>query len=153
MDRPRHKEIINELDSLKVKIKLITDGDISGALLITDKKYNVDLFLGVGGGPEGVLAASALDAYDCFFQGRFLFNTEKDKDRAKKMGVKDLNKKYLLNEIVSGDSIFCATGITSGDLVSGIKINNGNFASETLITHKSTGLKKNIKITRKINAT
>ena len=153
LDRPRHKEIINELDSLKVKIKLITDGDISGALLITDKKYNVDLFLGVGGGPEGVLAASALDAYDCFFQGRFLFNTEKDKDRAKKMGVKDLNKKYLLNEIISGDSIFCATGITSGDLVSGIKINNGNFASETLITHKSTGLKKNIKITRKINAT
>ena len=153
LDRPRHKEIINELDSLKVKIKLITDGDISGALLITDKKYNVDLFLGVGGGPEGVLAASALDAYNCFFQGRFLFNTEKDKDRAKKMGVKDLNKKYLLNEIISGDSIFCATGITSGDLVSGIKINNGNFASETLITHKSTGLKKNIKITRKINAT
>ena len=153
LDRPRHKEIINELDSLKVKIKLITDGDISGALLITDKKYNVDLFLGVGGGPEGVLAASALDAYNCFFQGRFLFNTEKDKDRAKKMGVKDLNKKYLLNEIVSGDSIFCATGITSGDLVSGIKINNDNFTSETLITHKSTGLKKNIKITRKINAT
>ena len=153
LDRPRHKEIINQLKSLKVKIKLITDGDISGALLITDKKYGVDLFLGVGGGPEGVLAASALDAYDCFFQGRFLFNTDKDKDRAKKMGVKNLDKKYLLNEIISGDSIFCATGITSGDLVSGIKINNGNFTSETLITHKSTGLKKNIKITRKINAT
>ena len=153
LDRPRHKEIINQLNSLKVKIKLITDGDISGALLITDKKYGVDLFLGVGGGPEGVLAASALDAYDCFFQGRFLFNTEKDKDRAKEMGVKDLYKKYSLNEIISGDSIFCATGITSGDLVSGIKLNNGNFTSETLITHKSTGLKKNIKITRKINAT
>jgi len=153
LDRPRHKEIINQLKSLKVKIKLITDGDISGALLITDKKYGVDLFLGVGGGPEGVLAASALDAYDCFFQGRFLFNTDKDKDRAKKMGVKNLDKKYLLNEIISGDSIFCATGITSGDLVSGIKINNGNFTSETLITHKSTGLKKNIKITQKINAT
>ena len=153
LDRPRHKEIINELNHLKVKIKLITDGDISGALLITDKKYGVDLFLGIGGGPEGVLAASALDAYDCFFQGRFLFNTDKDKNRAKKMGVKDLNKKYSLNEIISGDSIFCATGITSGDLVSGIKINNGNFTSETLITHKSTGLKKNIKITQKINAT
>ena len=153
LDRPRHKEIINQLNSLKVQIKLITDGDISGALLITDKKYGVDLFLGVGGGPEGVLAASALDAYDCFFQGRFLFNTEKDKNRAKEMGVKDLDKKYLLNEIISGDSIFCATGITSGDLVSGIKINNDNFASETLITHKSTGLKKSIKITQKINAT
>ena len=153
LDRPRHKEIINQLNSLKVKIKFITDGDISGALLITDKKYGVDLFLGIGGGPEGVLAASALDAYDCFFQGRFLFNTEKDKNRAKKMGVKDLYKKYSLNEIISGDSIFCATGITSGDLVSGIKLNNGYFTSETLITHKSTGLKKNIKITRKINAT
>ena len=153
LDRPRHKEIINQLNGLKVKIKLITDGDISGALLITDKKYGVDLFLGIGGGPEGVLAASALDAYDCFFQGRFLFNTEKDKNRAKKMGVKDLDKKYSLNEIISGDSIFCATGITSGDLVSGIKINNDNFTSESLITHKSTGLKRNIKITRKINAT
>ena len=153
LDRPRHKEIINQLNGLKVKIKLITDGDISGALLITDKKYGVDLFLGIGGGPEGVLAASALDAYDCFFQGRFLFNTEKDKNRAKKMGVKDLDKKYSLNEIISGDSIFCATGITSGDLVSGIKINNDNFTSESLITHKSTGLKKNIKIIRKINAT
>jgi len=153
LDRPRHKEIINQLNGLKVKIKLITDGDISGALLITDKKYGVDLFLGIGGGPEGVLAASALDAYDCFFQGRFLFNTEKDKNRAKKMGVKDLDKKYSLNEIISGDSIFCATGITSGDLVSGIKINNDSFTSESLITHKSTGLKKNIKITRKINAT
>ena len=153
LDRPRHKEIINQLNGLKVKIKLITDGDISGALLITDKKYGVDLFLGIGGGPEGVLAASALDAYDCFFQGRFLFNTEKDKNRAKKMGVKDLDKKYSLNEIISGDSIFCATGITSGDLVSGIKTNNDSFTSESLITHKSTGLKKNIKITRKINAT
>ena len=153
LDRPRHKEIINQLNSLKVKIKFITDGDISGALLITDKKYGVDLFLGIGGGPEGVLAASALDAYDCFFQGRFLFDTEKDKNRAKKMGVKDLDKKYSLNEIISGDSIFCATGITSGDLVSGIKTNNDSFTSESLITHKSTGLKKNIKITRKINAT
>ena len=142
LDRPRHKEIINQLNSLKVKIKFITDGDISGALLITDKKYGVDLFLGIGGGPEGVLAASALDAYDCFFQGRFLFNTEKDKNRAKKMGVKDLYKKYSLNEIISGDSIFCATGITSGDLVSGIKIENNVFMSETLVTHKSTGLKK-----------
>ena len=153
LNRPRHKEIIDELKSLKVKLKLISDGDVSGALLVTDKKYNVDIFLGIGGGPEGVLAASALDAYDCFFQCRFLFDREDDKIRAKKMGIKNFDKKYFLNEIITGDSIFCATGITSGDLVSGIKINNGNFTSETLITHKSTGLKKNIKITRKINAT
>ena len=74
------------------------------------------------GGPEGVLAAAALDAFGCSFQGRFLFKTDEDKKRAKKMGINDLSKKYELNEIVSGDSIFCATGITSGDLVSGIKI-------------------------------
>ena len=150
LERPRHKEIIDELKLLNVKIKLITDGDVSGALLVTNEKYNVDLFLGIGGGPEGVLAASALDAYNCFFQGQLLFDNENDKSRAKKMGVKDLTKKYDLNEIISGDSIFCATGITSGDLVSGIEIHNNEFISETLITHKATNLKKVIKIKQKI---
>ena len=150
LDRPRHKKIIEDLRNLKVKIKLISDGDISGALLVTDKKYNVDLFLGIGGGPEGVLAASALDAYDCFFQGRFIFETEKDKIRANEMGIEDFNRKYNLNEIISGDSIFCATGITSGDLVTGIEIDNNEFVSETLITHKSSGLKKVIRIKQKI---
>ena len=150
LDRPRHKEIIDELKRLKVNLKLISDGDVSGALLVTNEKYGVDIFLGIGGGPEGVLAASALDAFNCNFQGRFLFKTEEDKDRANKMGIKDLKRKYKLNEIVSGDSIFCATGITSGDLVKGIEIKDNEFTSETLITHKSTGLKKTIKITQKI---
>ena len=146
LDRPRHNEIIQELKKLKVNLKLITDGDVSGALLVTDEKYEVDIFLGIGGGPEGVLAASALDAFNCNFQGRFLFKTEKDKARAKKMGINDLTKKYELNEIVTGDSIFCATGITSGDLVAGIKIQGNYFFSETLVTHKSSGLKKVIKL-------
>ncbi len=146
LDRPRHNEIIQELKRLKVNLKLITDGDVSGALLVTDEKYEVDIFLGIGGGPEGVLAASALDAFNCNFQGRFLFKTEKDKARAKKMGINDLKKKYELNEIVMGDSIFCATGITSGDLVAGIKIQGNYFFSETLVTHKSSGLKKVIKL-------
>ena len=145
MDRPRHKEIISELNNLKVNLKLITDGDLSGALLVTQEKYNVDIFLGTGGGPEGVLSAAALDAFNCNFQGRFLFKTEEDKARAKKMGIYDLTKKYELNEIVTGDSIFCATGITSGDLVAGIEIEGNDFVSETLVTHKSSGLKKVIK--------
>ena len=127
MDRPRHKKIIDELNSLNVKIKLITDGDVSGALLVSDDIYNIDIFLGTGGGPEGVLAASALDALNCHFQGRFLFNTDEDKLRAKKMGIIDLKKKYELNEIVSGDSIFCATGITTGDIVKGIDVINDEF--------------------------
>ena len=150
LDRPRHNKIIKELKELKVNIKLITDGDVSGALLVTDEKYRVDIFLGIGGGPEGVLAASALDAFNCSFQGRFLFDSDKDKIRANKMGIKDLNKKYELNEIVKGDSIFCATGITSGDLVSGIMIDGNNYTSETLVTHKSSGLKKKIKLSKEI---
>ena len=145
LDRPRHKKIIQELTKIKVNIKLITDGDVSGALLVTDDKYNVDIFLGIGGGPEGVLAAAALDSFDCNFQCRFLFNTDNDKLRANKMGIINLTKKYELNEIVKGDSIFCATGITSGDLLSGIKIESNNFISETLVTHKSSGMKKVIK--------
>jgi fructose-1,6-bisphosphatase II / sedoheptulose-1,7-bisphosphatase len=150
LDRPRHNQIIEELRSLNVKIKLISDGDVSGALLVTDQKYDVDIFLGIGGGPEGVLAASALDTYDCFFQGKFIFDNEKDKIRAKQMGILDFDKKYELNEIVSGDSIFCATGITSGDLVKGILVNDNSYISETLITHKSSNLKKVYKSTNKI---
>jgi fructose-1,6-bisphosphatase II / sedoheptulose-1,7-bisphosphatase len=150
MDRPRHKNIIEELEKLKVKVKLITDGDVLGALFVSDPKYNVDIFLGLGGGPEGVLAASALDAYGCHFQGRFIFDNDKDINDAKKMGITDLNKKYELNEIVKGDSIFCATGITTSDVLSGIKINDNNYTSETLVTHKNSNLKKIIKRTNLI---
>ena len=150
LDRPRHNDIINDLKSLKVNLKLITDGDVSGALLVTDNKFGVDLFVGTGGSPEGVLAAAALDAYNCSFQGRFLFKSEDEKKRAKKMGITDLEKKYELNEIVKADTIFCATGITKGDMVAGISVENDEFTAETLITHKSTGLKKLIKIRQKI---
>ena len=150
MDRPRHKKIIDELKDLKVNLKLISDGDVSGALLVSNDKYKVDIFLGIGGGPEGVLAASALDAMGCFFQGRFLFETENDKNRAKNMGIEDFNKKYELNEIISGDSIFCATGITSGELVQGIKLEDKKFYSETLVTHKSSGFNEVISLEQSI---
>ena len=150
LDRPRHKKKIEELTNLKVKLKLITDGDVSGALLVSREEYNVDLFLGIGGGPEGVLAASALDAFGCQFQGRFIFEGNKDISRAKQMGIKKLDQKYDLNQIVSGDSIFCATGITSGDLVNGIIIKNNHFVSETLVTHKSSNFKQVIKQENKL---
>jgi len=138
LNRPRHKKIIDSLNSLNVNLKLISDGDVSGALLVTNNKYNVDMFLGIGGGPEGVLAASALDAFNCNFQGRFIFNEENDIKRAKDMGISDLNKKYEINEIVMGDSIFCATGITDGDLVKGVKKMENNYITETLVTHKKS---------------
>ena len=150
LNRPRHEKIIDELKRLNVNLKLITDGDIAGALLVTDKKYNIDVFLGIGGGPEGVLAASALDAFDCNFQGRFLFKTDEDLKRAKKMGIEDLNKKYNLNEIIKGESIFCATGITSGDLVNGVNKIDNIYITETLVTHKNSQIdivKKEVPIT------
>ena len=140
LDRPRHRKIIDKLKVLNVNIKLISDGDVAGALFVTDKKHGIDIFLGIGGGPEGVLAATALDAFNCKFQGRFLFKTDEDIKRANNMGIKDLNKKYNLNEIVKGESIFCATGITSGDLVNGVKCENGKFITETLVTHKNSSI-------------
>ena len=145
LDRPRHKKIIEELKQLNVKIKLITDGDVLGALYVSNPKYNVDIFLGIGGGPEGVLAASALDAFNCHFQWRFIFDNDKDINEAKIMGIKDLDKKYELNEIVKGDSIFCATGITSSEVLSGIHIEGNSYNSETLVTHKNTNFRKILK--------
>ena len=151
LDRPRHKKIIEKLKDLEVNIKLITDGDVLGALYVSDPKYNVDMFLGIGGGPEGVLAACALDTYNCHFQGRFIFDNEKDIIEAKSMGITDLNKKYELNEIVKGDSLFCASGITTSEILNGIIIDGDKFISETLVAHKNTNLKEIVKSINSIN--
>ncbi len=150
LNRNRHKEIISELNRLNVNIKLIEDGDVSGALLVSDKKYNVDIFMGIGGGPEGVIAAAALKTLSCKFQGRFLFQSENDIIRAKKMGIVNLNKKYEVNEIVKGESIFCATGITTCDFMNGIIKKNDKYHTETIFTHNNSNLelvKKEISIT------
>jgi fructose-1,6-bisphosphatase II / sedoheptulose-1,7-bisphosphatase len=151
LDRPRHKMIIDELKDLNVNIKLITDGDVLGTLFVSDPKYNVDMFLGIGGGPEGVIAASALDAYDCHFQGRFIFDNDEIIKEAKSMGITDLNKKYELKEIVKGDSIFCASGITSSEVIKGIVIEGDKFISETLVTHKNNNFKEIVKSVNTIN--
>jgi fructose-1,6-bisphosphatase II / sedoheptulose-1,7-bisphosphatase len=146
LDRPRHKKIIQELKDLNVKISLISDGDVAGALLVTKPIYKIDIFLGIGGGPEGVLAAAALDAHECHFQGRFLFEEEKDIKEAKSMGITDLKRKYELNEIVKGDSIFCATAITDTMSLKGVIMENEHtYMTETLVTHKSSGDKGIIK--------
>ncbi|MDC3372883.1 class II fructose-bisphosphatase [Candidatus Pelagibacter sp.] len=151
LDRPRHKKIIDKLKDLQVNIKLITDGDVLGALYVSNPEYNVDMFLGIGGGPEGVLAACALDAYDCHFQGRFIFDNKKDIVEANSMGITDLNKKYELNEIVKGDSLFCASGITTSEVLKGIIIKEDKFFSETLVTHKKTNFKEIVKSANSIN--
>ena len=151
LDRPRHKKIIDELKELNVNIKLISDGDVLGALYVSDPKYNVDMFIGIGGGPEGVLAASALDSYECHFQGRFIFDNKNDIQQANSMGIKDLDKKYELSEIVRGDSIFCATGITDNSFIKGITFDQDKYISETLITHKNTNYKQLVKNVNSIN--
>ena len=151
LDRPRHKMIIDKLKDLNVNIKLINDGDVLGALFVSDPKYNVDMFLGIGGGPEGVIAASALDTYDCFFQGRFIFDNDKNIQEAKSMGITDLKKKYELKEIIKGDSIFCASGITSSKVIKGIVIEGDKFISETLVTHKNNNFKEIVKSVNHIN--
>ena len=151
LDRPRHKKIIDELNDLNVNVKLISDGDVLGALYVSDPKYNIDMFMGIGGGPEGVLAASALDSYECHFQGRFIFDNKEDIQQANSMGIKDLDKKYELSEIVKGDSIFCATGITDSSFIKGITIDQDTYISETLITHKDTNYKQIVKNVNSIN--
>ena len=140
LNRPRHNKIINTLKSLNVNLNLITDGDVLGALLVADPKNKVDIFMGIGGGPEGVLAAAALSCFNCQMQTKLIFQNDNEKIRAKKMGIKDLNRKYNINDIIKGDVIFCATGITDGKLVKGIENLGTKFRSETYVTHKSSKL-------------
>jgi len=141
LKRTRHKKIIKSLTDLNVKIIYIDDGDVLGAMSVANSKY-IDIFLGVGGAPEGVLAAAALKCLDCQMQTRLVFKNLNEKNRAKKLGIKDLNKKYYIDDMVKGDVIFCATGVTDGDLVSGIKDDGDYFHSETLALHNSTKINK-----------
>ena len=140
LNRPRHNKIINILKTLNVNLNLITDGDVLGALLVADPKNKVDIFMGIGGGPEGVLAAAALSCFNCQMQTKLIFQNDNEKIRAKKMGIKDLERKYNINDIIKGDVIFCATGITDGKLVKGIENLGTKFRSETYVTHKSSKL-------------
>ena len=140
LNRPRHNKIINTLKSLNVNLNLITDGDVLGALLVADPKNKVDIFMGIGGGPEGVLAAAALSCFNCQMQTKLIFQNDNEKIRAKKMGIKDLDRKYNINDIIKDDVIFCATGITDGKLVKGIENLGTKFRSETYVTHKSSKL-------------
>ncbi len=144
LKRPRHEGIINDLNVLGVKINYITDGDVSGVISVAEKKSNIDIYIGIGGGPEGVLAAAALKCLGCQMQTRLVFQNDEEKERAKKLGIKDLKKKYNIEDMVKGDTIFCATGVTDGDLVNGIKDLGKSFESETLVLHKSSNT--NIKV-------
>ena len=136
---------MNSLNSLGVKIHFITDGDVLGVISVADPKSDIDIYFGIGGGPEGILAAAALSCLDCQMQTRLSFQNENEKNRSKNMGIKDLDQKYNINDMVKGDVLFCATGVTDGDLVKGIKDCGDSFEAETYVLHKSSNTNKIIK--------
>ena len=138
-------DIVKTFNEMGVKINFINDGDVSGAIAVAYPKKNIDIYIGIGGGPEGVLAAAALKCFGCQMQTRLVFQNDNEKDRARALGIKNLHKKYNIDEMVKGDVIFCATGVTDGDLVNGIKDHGNEFSSETLVLHNSSGTNKIIK--------
>ena len=140
LDRPRHAKTISSLKKMNVKLKLISDGDVSGVIYVIDNESPVDMYLGIGGGPEGVLAAAALSCYDAQMQTRLVLD-EKESVKAKKMGINNLKKKYNLNEMIKDDVMFCATAITNGDFGEGV-IEKGDFyETTTMALHKNGNVK------------
>ncbi len=142
--RPRHDKIIESLKSLNVKINFIEDGDVLGVISVVDPKSPIDIYLGTGGGPEGVLAAAALDCLGGQMQIRLVLSNKEEIRRAKNMGVKDINKKYEIKDMIKGDVIFCATGVTDGDILKGIVDKQDSFQASSFVLHKSQKISKKI---------
>jgi fructose-1,6-bisphosphatase II / sedoheptulose-1,7-bisphosphatase len=140
LDRPRHAELIAELRQLGCGIQLIPDGDVAGVIAVTDEETTIDMYMGSGGAPEGVLAAAALRCVGGQFQGRLLFRNDDERGRARKWGIEDLNKIYALEELAKGDCIFAATGVTDGSLLQGVKrLRNGHMTTQSVVMRASSG--------------
>jgi len=143
LKRPRHEKIVKELTKMDVKINYITDGDIAGALSVIGDNPKNDIYYSTGGAPEGVVVAAALSCYGGQIQGRLVLDDE-EKVRAKKLGIKDFSKKYNIDDMVRGDVIFCATGVTTGDLAKGVKDLGNEFEVNTFVLHKSQKIIKSV---------
>ena len=135
LERDRHKKIIQSLKRISAKIKFISDGDVLGAIYTCMDDFKVDMYVGIGGAPEGVLAAAAIKCFGGQFQGRLVISNNDEKLRATKLGITDMKKKYYLNDIIKGDVIFCAAGVTDGEMLKGIRVEGSNFLSDLLISH------------------
>jgi fructose-1,6-bisphosphatase II / sedoheptulose-1,7-bisphosphatase len=138
LDRPRHAEIIAKVREAGARVTLISDGDIAGVIHCTDPATGIDMYLGTGGAPEGVLAAAGLRCTGGQMQGRLVTTDEGQKQRAAKMGIKDFNKKYEMDEMASGDVVLSVTGVTSGSMLSGIQQNGNEVWTDTLLMRSST---------------
>jgi fructose-1,6-bisphosphatase II / sedoheptulose-1,7-bisphosphatase len=140
LDRPRHADLIAAVRKVGASVQLITDGDVAGVIHTADADTTgVDIYLGIGGAPEGVLAAAALSCIGGQFQGRLVLDTEEKRARARKMGIKDPRKKYELHELVQGDCVFAATGVVSGSMLRGVRFKPGLIETETVVMRSTTG--------------
>ena len=139
LDRPRHEKLIAELRATGCGIMLIPDGDVAGVIAVTDPETTIDIYMGSGGAPEGVLAAAALACVGGQFEGKLLFRNEDERGRAAKWGVTDLDRIYQLEDLVKGDAIFAATGVTDGSLLKGVKRKKGTMSTESVVMRASSG--------------
>jgi len=146
MDRPRHAKIIEELRRLGASIRLISDGDVAAVIHTTDpQETGIDIYMGIGGAPEGVLAAAALRCMGGQMQGRLLLDTPEKIARAAKMGISDPNKIYDMMEMARGDVLFSATGVTDGNMLSGVKFSHNHIQTETIVMRAHSGTVRHIK--------
>ncbi|MFO1242345.1 MAG: class II fructose-bisphosphatase [Rickettsiales bacterium] len=139
LDRERHKEMIAKTREVGARVYLIQDGDVAGVIATSRVNTGVDMYMGIGGAPEGVLAAAALRCIGGQMQGRLLFEAEEDKARAKQMGVHDLNKVFTLNELAKGDVMFAATGVTDGSMLQGVKRYQQGATTQSIVMRSKTG--------------
>jgi len=145
LDRPRHADLIAEVRESGARVYLITDGDIAGVINTTDPATGIDIYLGTGGAPEGVLAAAALRSIGGQMQGRLITNNDEQKNRALRMGIKEFDRKFDMNEMVSGDVIFAATGVTDGSMLEGIRQTRTGFSTHSIVMRSATGTVRWIK--------
>jgi len=149
LDRPRHAEIIASLRSVGARVYLITDGDVAGVINTANPETGVDMYMGQGGAPEGVLACAALKCVGGQFQGRLVFRNADERARAHRVGITDLDKKYDLHEMVRADAIFAATGVTKGALLDGVRLDGGFVHTHSLVMNSSTHTVREVRMKRK----
>ena len=140
LDRPRHAKLIDDIRSTGASIYLIGDGDVAGIIYTTDpEETGIDLYVGIGGAPEGVLAAAALRCIGGQMQGRLVITREEQVERAGRMGIDDINRKYTMEEMAGGDVLFAATGVTTGNFLKGVKLGRNNITTHTVVMRSTTG--------------
>ena len=152
LERPRHEDLIEEIRTAGASIRLITDGDVAGVMHCAEwQKTGIDIYMGSGGAPEGVLAAAALKCMGGQIQGRLTFRNDDEKDRAFKAGIKDLNKIYSRDQMVQSDVLFAATGVTDGSLLNGIKRSANFIETDTMLMRSKTGSVRRLNYQQKLN--